>query len=206
MDQAIALINAIPKLFSYFVPGYVFWLIKTRTNDEEKKDSFDILLLSIVVTFIINMVMGCLPFINSIQNIETKNIIAIFIAIIGAIAYSFTVNTGFVRKVKIKLGIRGTSYSDMWSFIFHHSAWASVYLDGENVVYVGKVRHITCDPDGHEKELYLTNYTLYSINTDNTPRTPLANYSESELNGVYINCNDVKRIEFYDDELRAEYK
>lgn len=198
----VELLNALPMLLTYFVPGYMFLWVKSRVNDERKKDNVEMFFLAIMATFIINLIASYIAGThvgNSIAEVvgegfTSTNIIAIAIAILGGLCVGLLSKSETMACVKSKLNIKSTPHASAWNAATSYPAWVTVYMDSINVAYTGKVIYTTCNPNIDKRELYLKNYKVY----DTAEGTMLSDHND-DCEGVFIDCRDVTRIEFQHD-------
>lgn len=123
------------------------------------------------------------------------------IAILFGYAISIYPDTKLADLLRKLVKSNAEPYSNVWNFAMRNpkGAWARVYLEEENAVYVGKILRYTNDPDEERKEILLSEYALYRIGDDGTVDT-IDDYAGNERVCVYINATDVKRIEIFREE------
>jgi len=72
--------------------------------------------------------------------------------------------------------------------------WARVYINSENIMYMGHAITFTSDLNIiDKKEIYLTNYISYNISSGEG----IDNFSDEANNGVWISMANVTRVEVF---------
>lgn len=164
------LLEIVPDLLLLFIPGYISIKILEKYGLERKKEHFDIIVYSILYSFIIGIIYSIIIF--SLEH---------FCVTIGAFLERATVKQtvylvlavilGFilVKVPPTRLGgfIRGcfnenvSPEPNVWIKAMRNTegAWVTVYLEN-GLIYTGKLIYYTVDPDDEGKELLLSNYRL----------------------------------------------
>lgn len=209
MEYLKEIINWIPQILMYFIPGYITLEIKRGYRQESKCNDRDLILLSIVYSFIIGRIAFLIGSIysfiskidiNMVEIIDKEwaiilyLIIAIIFGYIIAIAPDTKLATLFRRKL---LRSNVEPYSNVWNVAMRNpkGAWARVYLEEGKTVYLGKLLKYTCDPDEEKREILLSNFSSFRI--DNDTFTTIDNYENDATACIYIDATDIKRIEIF---------
>lgn len=211
MDYLSAIINLIPQLLIYFVPGYIALEIRRNNRQENKYTDRDLVIQSITYSFIIQQIASFLDWVTNcifkldfiIVDAERDVITYFIISILFGCAITLFPDTKIAAKLRKLLNSNTEPYSNVWNLAMKapEGAWARVYLEKENLVYVGELLKYTCDPDETRREVLLRRYALYRV-VDNKVDL-IDNYNEDETAYVYINVTDVKRIEIFKDKSKS---
>lgn len=197
------IIEIIPKLFIYFIPGYIAITIKKRfKNQKDYKDTHNII-MSIVISFIITtMVDAIINFVEwkftiQLSITETiKNMLLILFSFIIGVLWILYYDSKFEKFINELLNCNIISQSNVWNKAMKASkgAWARVYLHEYNILYEGQLKYYTIDPEDDNKEILLTSYTSYKIDT----KEIIEEYDDEEKT-VLINCKNWINIEILKD-------
>lgn len=199
----VKLIDNIPNLFIYFIPGYITLYIKQIYRHEKDKKTNHLLILSIVLSFIVNsvveMILYCIKYFhmfNFIINDTVKTFLLIIVAIIFAIVSIIYKDSKIEGKINSFLGNEVISEPDVWNYAMKASegAWVRVYLCDENLIYEGKLIVYTMDPDDKEREILLSSYSSYYFND----REGIEEYDDDKKT-VLIKCTNIRNIEILKD-------
>lgn len=202
MELIENIMHLIPQLLMYFIPGYISLEIRRNNRQENKYIDRDLVILSITYSFIIGMIVfliDMIPIINIEElDYECKVVIKISIAILFGFAITVYPETNLAKYVRKLLKCNAEPYSNVWNLAMKNpkGAWARVYLENENILYVGMLINYTCDPDEERKEILLSGYSSYNICNNSC----IENFEGDEKATVYINADDVKRIEIFREE------
>lgn len=210
MENLTAFIDAVPVIFSYFIPGYVYIWVRKQLNHGKQGDSLELLFVSVVTTFILNLAMAVIFNTFGWSDVMNRSLgfngaytygnlaAVIFATICGYLSCQLREGKAVVF-LKKTLKLKGTVYPTVWDVALTKPAWVTVYLDELNICYMGRVQYIQTDPEIDKRDIYMTKYKAYAIN-DNMKE--LVNHG-SDKNGIYIDCKNVSRIEVLDDNERA---
>lgn len=197
------IIDIIPKLFIYFIPGYISITIKKRfRSQKEYKDTHNII-MSIVVSFIITTLVDMIIyFIERRFNIQLcitdtfKNMILIFFSCLIGILWVLYYDSKVELLINKLLKCNINSQSNVWNKAMKSpkGAWARIYLYEYNMLYIGKLEYYTIDPEDESREIFLTSYTSYKIDT----KEIIEEYNDDKKT-VLINCKNWVNIEILKD-------
>lgn len=213
MDSMLELLSAVPVIFSYFIPGYIYLWVRKQMNNGKMKNNLELLLLCIVITFVINLFTDTILTFFGLTTVMMKsigisgaytcgNLISVVLAIVLGYLSCHLKNAKIILFVKQVLGVTGSAQTTVWNAALTEPAWITVYLEHLNICYVGRVRYILTDPETERRELYLTQYTAHDMSNK---MEILVDNRKSVQHGIYIDCKNVERIEVMDDNLRAEF-
>lgn len=197
------IIDIIPKLFIYFIPGYIAIAIKKRFRSQKGyKDTHNII-MSIVISFIITTIVDIIIYLIKEQfkvQIEItdtiRNVILILFSFLIGVLWSLYYDSKVEKFVNELLKCNINSQSNVWNKAMKspEGAWARVYLHEYNIIYQGKLEYYTIDPEDDNREILLTSYTSYKIDT----KEIIEEY-EDDKKTVLINCKNWINIEILKD-------
>lgn len=212
------ILKIIPELFMYFIPGFITLSIRRKFRHECSYNDRDLLVLSIVLSFIYDKILFVLFFIisklfyivfkinlesliPSIINIENSEEWYIILVLLLSVIFGYilTVFPDTDQAVKIRRIFKSNAepYATVWNYAMRNQngAWARVYLRDEDVGYVGKLLKYTCNPDRETREVYLSCFTSFKISTNEE----IENNENDEKSCVYIDATRINRIEIIKD-------
>ncbi len=196
-------IEIIPKLFLYFIPGYIAIHIKSHFKNEKSAKDSHVLIMSIVVTFIINILVEliinvvnkviCKPIVLNDYN---KPVLLLIGAIIIGCLWVLFYDSKLEKWINIRMKSNTTSEPNVWNKAMkcENGAWVRVYLYDQNILYEGKLLNYTIDPEEEKREILLGSFTSYNIND----KKEIEVYSDNKKM-VLINCNELTNIEILKD-------
>lgn len=193
-------INVVPLLAIYVVPGYIFLYVKTFMSSNKKNEDKNIILKSIIISYIIiNAENAILSISVGIRlDISSSIFILITVCIAAISAYLMTLFSlseycnSLMKKSKINKSIKPdilTELSDL-----QYGVWLRVYIQSEKVIYQGKLRKYEKLSDDGQYQILLSNYQSYSYDDKEYEN----NYGDN-TRWVLLNVKENYRIEvFYD--------
>lgn len=197
------IIDIIPSLFLYFIPGYITIYIKQLyRHDKEQKESH-VVIMSVVISFIIKTISS--TFFSLINQIFNKNL-AVNQDLEALILLVLSILTGYIwvkyNNSKIELKVNKLfnsstkSEANVWNYAMRsqNGGWVRVYLHNENRIYIGKLINYTIDPNEKDKEILISSYSSYELDTEKE----LEDYDDDNKL-VLIKCNDIRFIEILKD-------
>lgn len=197
------IIDIIPKLFLYFIPGYIALSIKKHFKSEKDCKDTHMIILSIVVSFIITSVTDIALFwISKLINKQlvisemNKNLILILISLLIGCLWVLYYDSSLEKYINKLLNCNMNSQSNVWNKAMKapKGAWVRVYLYEHNILYEGKLENYTIDPEENNREILLTSYTSYTIDTKD-----IIEEYDDDRKMVLINCKDLVNIEILKD-------
>ncbi|WP_148867855.1 DUF6338 family protein [Thermosediminibacter litoriperuensis] len=182
------IIEALPTLIIYVVPGYIIlWIIAFNLTQEINKDNH-IILKSLVISYLlVNLIKAVAP-IDSPKTIVFILILSVFL---GFAISKFITSYSFSWMLQF-LKIYRTPQSNIWLDIldFTHGVWARVYIPSEKIIYEGALIKYGQSGDGANHYILLSNYIAYSYESE-----ILEDNSENNTYYVAVNIKDISRIE-----------
>ena len=153
-----------------FIPGYISIKISDKYGLKRKKEHFDIIVYSILYSFIIGIIYSiiifplehfCVLISTFLEETTVKQTVYLILAVVlGFILVKVppTRLGGFIRGCFNK---NVSPEANVWTKAMKNTkgAWATVYLEN-GLIYTGKLIYYTVDPEDEEKELLLSNYRL----------------------------------------------
>lgn len=164
------LLEVVPELLLMFIPGYISIKISDKYGLKRKKEHFDIIVYSILYSFIIGIIYSiiifslehfCVLISTFLEETTVKQTVYLILAVVlGFILVKVppTRLGGFIRGCFNK---NVSPEANVWTKAMKNTkgAWATVYLEN-GLIYTGKLIYYTVDPEDEEKELLLSNYRL----------------------------------------------
>ncbi|PRR83104.1 hypothetical protein [Clostridium vincentii] len=145
MEGIKELIESIPSLFIYFIPGYITLYMKQIYKHEKDQKESHLFIFSMILSFIIKSVLDmsiyiiniCLNY-DVVLYQDVKSFLLIIIAIaFGVVSISYK-GSKLEKKINKCLGNDTISEAMVWNYAMKASkgAWVRVYLYDENIVYM----------------------------------------------------------------------
>jgi len=199
------LIDIIPQIMMYFVPGYIAIVIKKYFRSETTKDEKHTVFMSIITSYLIKLLLDIImylingvwfKFLNGVTTIILSKEIEIISALTGAVIVGFVLT--ILPELRLSIWLRTRifktkkiPYSSVWTSVMNknNKKWARVYMKDLDLGYVGKLKEFSLSSE--EKEIYLLAYTSFK----KSDFSLIDDYSQSNVNSVYINCKDIACIE-----------
>ena len=192
IDWVISLVNNIPQLLSYLVPGYVFVAVFDWITFQKKSGKSEIVVLkSIVVSFIIKTMYDLTLSAIGVKFIDSYIYHAILILCCVAIAYIVSVicRTKWLNKLLLHIGIKRTTNPNIWNDVIETNVWVRVYLKSNpELTYLGQ--YLYGEEFEREPIIVLVNYQLID-----TSGNIIIDYSQSPNEKIMLNTRDFERIE-----------
>lgn len=196
------IINSIPILFTYFIPGYISLCIKENYLHEKKRKDTHLLLLSLIISFVIrssiesllyivNLVFKC----NLLLDDNIKSCIYILIAVLIGVLMILYKDSKIENYINKRLNNNVISEPIVWIHAMKcaKGGFARVYLHDQDLLYIGKLTDYTLDPEEDKREVLLTAFTSYRL----SDKTEIEDNTEDDNATVLIQCKDIKNIEIF---------
>lgn len=187
------IIKLLPLAINYLVPGYIFFNIKNYFAYSKRTEDKQILLKSVLVSFIIN------SFINIFVDSSSKYFIFVSIclaAFLGLI-YMKILDSSVVKSLVSCFRLTKSFHDDIFKDIIDEECgnWIRIFLENDRVIYTGQiVRYEDCTQDDHR---YIT-INRYSVNSYDGEE--LCCYDSNIYEVAVINLKAVSRFELIYDE------
>lgn len=197
------IIEIIPKLFLYFIPGYIAIHIKSYFKNEKSAKDTHVLIMSIVVTFVIDILLNSIIYLINkvtcktiILNDNTKPLGLLIVSIIIGYLWVRFYDSKLEKWINKLMKSNTTSEPNVWNKAMkcENGAWVRVYLYDKNILYEGKLLNYTIDPEEERREILLGAFASYNIDDKNE----IESYDE-DRKMVLINCNELTNIEILKD-------
>lgn len=194
------LIDLLPQIIIYFLPGYVFIYFKNYLFSNDINDDDNIIIKSIISSYIIINIFLFITNISRIKVNSVKDIVGNDFMILVIICFAFLLGYLYFIIVKSErwhtiiqnIGINKTTYSTIWEDIIDSNIGPHVriYLDDYNIFYQGKINII----EDNGKDNYfisLSNFIKYK----NGKMIESYEYDDNKI--VVINTNKITRYEIF---------
>lgn len=197
------IISLIPLLIIYIVPGYVFISIKDFIINKKKSEDKNFILKCIVISYIIinleMLILDCFKI--SIDISSSKSVVFTFcFSILVGYLYSILIQSElsdeFIKKIKINRSLKTDIARDIVDFEL--GMWVRVFLNSEQIIYVGKLRKFERVSDT-SYDIVLSNFIQYGYLGEKA----FVDNQNNNKEWVFINVKDNYRIELvYDPRSR----
>lgn len=185
------IVKIIPSILEYFVPGFIFIVIRnycySKNNDKDKY----IILKSIVISFIIMQISQAI--VNTLKwNHVWISYLSIVISIVITILYMrLKLEEKIIEKV---LGENKTPNEDYFDNIISQKegAWLRAFVN-EEVIYMGKIIYYEGKDAGEDRKIALSNFKSYSYNESEE----WDDFSDKDKNIVLLSIKSISRIEIF---------
>ena len=192
------IVSSIPNILQYFIPGFIFFNIRSLNLSNQIKNNKFIVLNSIAVSYITVEMLKLVPLIPKDANWFT----AIVILVILLFSYIY-IRYELEDKI-LKLFTKGkTTNENIFYFlvtdcdnsngndnnIYLDGAWLRVYT--KYVIYVGQIYYTEDTYVGENRYIILSSYQAY----DNKFKKQLEDNSDDSRCRVMINMKDITIIE-----------
>ena len=206
------LLEIVPELLLLFVPGYISIKILEKYGLERKKEHFDIIVYSILYSFIIGIIYAiiifflehsCVTISTFLERTTVKQTVYLVLAVVlGFILVKVppTPLGGFIRGCFNK---NVSPEPSVWIKAMKNTkgAWVTVYLEN-GLIYRGKLIYYTIDPDEERKELLLSNYCLSVRNNAGVEKSDefcflIDDNTEDDKAKVFLSWDVITSIEIH---------
>ena len=178
-------------ILSFFIPGLLFCVLFNYINYSNYKETkFNTILLSIVISFLINNL-------AELVSLSEKVTQSIYILIINLFSIGSSVGISYLYKYLIKKRkLARTLSSDIWEFIFtkfslNKTNYVDVYLHDGLLIH----GQLSLLEENNNPDIILENYRI--CKTDEKLELTYASDTRNE-SIYYIKNEQIKSIEFYD--------
>ena len=135
------IINQLPQILSYIVPGYIFLTIYQWTRFRDGDSLKNIVLKSIVVSYVIKILLNILfKELHIAINDEIIFVgICIIIATISSILLSIIISSRRYNKILRILNISRTTNKNIWDDVYQNGTALKIY-QSDGTFYAGHLR------------------------------------------------------------------
>lgn len=191
-DDIIKIINSIPEYIIYIYPGYITIYLYYFFRGKTLKDTKQILLKSILLSYIYITITDFIPVSNVFWITLGYLALSTTIAYVG---YRITISNLILRIFDF-IKIHTTFYeNDIESLAgIENSAWLIVYLKDEPVAYEGSLGNKELE-DSKNKFITLEGYTKHKINTDGSLGEIICSYEGNYKEQCVIKYDEIRCIE-----------
>lgn len=196
IDNFNQLINALPYLVIYIVPGYITLSVIRFILCGKKDDSNNLIIKCIVISYIIVNFEKLFCQIVGIQGFDITSvaiiIITVLFSIITGYGYSILIMSERFNSFLNIIKIRRTTQSDFLSDItdFELGNWIRVYIPAEEIIYQGKLKKIQDIKEDNQYFILISNYSLY-----NYSGKMIKDCTSNNIELAALNINSTNRIE-----------
>ena len=203
MDGIKELIESIPSLFIFFIPGYITLYVKQILGHEKDKKDSHTIIQSIIISFILKSIIDVIIYIIEVNNKKTvqldygvQSFILIVLSIITGIVLYKCRDSFIINRINKGMDNNINPEPSVWNYAMKSpkGAWVRVYIKELDLAYVGRLDTYTIDPDDNNKELVLTRFTSYKYST----REEIENYNDDNKM-VLIKYDKLTNIEILKD-------
>ncbi|WP_252234754.1 DUF6338 family protein [Clostridium sp. ZS1] len=196
------IINSIPILFTYFIPGYISLYIKENYLHEKCRKETHLFLLSIILSFVIRSSIESILYIVNLllkYNISLedniKSCIYILVAVLVGVVMILYKDSKIESKINKILKNNVISEPIVWNHALKcvKGGFARVYLYDQDLMYIGNLINYTVDPEDDRREVLLTAFSSYKL----SDKTQIEDNSKNDNATVLIECKDIKNIEIF---------
>lgn len=202
-DEVEALINLLPNLFIYIVPGVIFIQVYDYAFNSKSKEFKNYILNYVITSFIIDSVaLTVLNIVNyycktsyNLTNYYVQSILC-FISLISAYVIAIIMKSEMWTKLMIKLCINRNNSSNIFSDIidYDYGTWVRVYLSNEKIIYDGALIKSHCKDSYNDSFIILEQYETYEYGKSELYKE-LFNNNGNSTQHVAIKVSEINRIE-----------
>lgn len=179
--------GSIISLLTFFVPGLLFCLIfNYRTKNDYKNITFPIVIVSVVISYILNIILELIPISNHIFLIVSVNAISIVIGFIFSVIY---------KKMVEKKCISSTLSDEALNYVLlqfneNNIVFVEVYMKNKNVMVHGQLSAID---QSKTPNIVLENYKFCVFDD----KMQISRVTDGNVGSYYfIKYDDIESIDF----------
>jgi hypothetical protein len=198
LDNISAMVDAIPLILIYIVPGYIILRISNFQLSRKADHDQYVLIKSLVISFVFVSVEESIwnlvfPGTQTLCNPAFRNFV-IASSLVAGFLWSRFLTSALFERTLVGLGIYKTLRSGIWSDVvdFEHGLWLMVYVPADKVIYAGKLRRYVEIETYGNYVLFLSNYTLYNYDAE-----VLKDYVADDDKWVSLHSKDIGRAELF---------
>jgi len=199
------LINFLPQIIFYFLPGFIFIYIKNYLLSKDTNEDNHLVIKSFIGSYILinffiflfDLLSYFVPEFGLITNTYiTENpllffLLLIFSSVLSFVTYKIIISEYWYNTIK-HIGINKTNHSIIWEDVIdlNNGAYLRVYIDEKEIMYDGKL--IVFENNGKENYfIALSNYVKYKN------KKKIENYRNDDEKIVLFNTGQISRYEVF---------
>ena len=195
--QLKELLDNIPLILQYWVPGFVFLTVFRFLTSTKSKDQQSGVLMSAVISYvliamteILTRIISSLNFVD--DSVLIKSGFAIIIGIIGSIICALVVRAGWFSKLLVAL-FHKTPNDNIWMDIidFKEGSNLKIYEKGKDYYIIG--HHYANEEKGNDSWFAVTAFSKAKREDD----TIFENHSGNEKAVLAIRLSDIEHMEIF---------
>ena len=206
------LLEIIPELLLRFIPGYISIKILEKYGLERKKEHFDIIIYSILYSFIIGIIYSiiifslehfCVTISAFLERTTVKQTVYLVLSVVLGFVLVKVPPTWLGKFIRGCFNKNISPEPNVWVKAMQNTegAWATVYLEN-GLIYTGKLIYYTIDPDDERKELLLSNYRLSVRNNADVEKSDefcldIVDNTEDDKAKVFLSRDVITSIEIH---------
>ncbi len=190
------LIKSLPTLIIYIVPGFITIWIKSFILSEKPKETSDIFLKSIVISYLLilfeKFVLKLFGYNIDIDMNGLHKVILIIISIFVGYIWSMLLQSDNCSNILKKVGVYRTFRANIWDDLvdLQYGLWVRIYLPSESVIYEGKLRKYEEKENLENYLLVLSNFIMYDYEAKE-----IINNTTVNNEWIALSTKDISRIE-----------
>lgn len=192
MEEILLIIDNLPKIYNYIVPGYlylqIYYFICSKKTDDYKYFIFK----CIAISFLFNTLIDVIEKLLKIQLLPVEfSILETVIAVVTSFYLSRFNESVFFNDTLLQwMKIKKTASSNVWKdiFDFDKGMIVKVFISSEKITYQGKL--VLVEDKEDNPEILITNYICRNYQGD-----LIYDFREENNRSVALNIKDVSRIE-----------
>lgn len=180
-ENVIKIIEVLPELIIYIVPGYIVIWMKSFILSHKQKETNDIFIKSIVLSYLLTL-------------ISHNKLVLIILSIIIGYCLGRFLSSDKCSIILKGLGVNKTFHACIWEDIsdLEYGMWINIYLPNELIIYQGKLRKYEEKEVGQDRFIVLSNYITFDYDS-----IELENCRNKDNRMVMVNTKNISRIELY---------
>lgn len=202
-EEVQALINLLPNIFIYIVPGFIFIEVYDYAFNSKKKELKNYILDYIMASFILNSfsltILGIINFYRQtsydLMNYYIQSIICT-ISLVSAYIIARIMKSQMWTKTMVTLSINRNNSSNIFSDLidYEYGTWVRVYLNNEKIIYDGALIKFHCKDSYNESFIVLEEYITYEYGKNELYKALFKNKGNNNEH-VAIKVSEISRIE-----------
>lgn len=199
IDGIKELLKIIEQYIVYVYPGFitiVLYRFAVFKSVEENKNTF---IKSIIISYLYAIPVGYFSGIEPPDFEMCQHVVLLVISVIVPLAWNQIIHLGIYKKIIQKIGIKTEIYDNLMDIMFYKEngkVWVRVYMDEQNLMYEGSLRHYESDIN-RKQQVILSGYREYHYNKATHKYDEMFyNYETDEKQWIRILEENITRMEF----------